>query len=184
MTIAIMRISPSQKFAVASVAAFTVVVLAAWGFGRAVAVVRHGRIMQADIRQKIDVLADERQRARSSQTLLNDREGDLRRINAFFVDRESPIAFIEAVENAARKTGNTVVLDIDEQAGGDTVLRFRLTLEGKESGLGDFVTVLELLPYRIDVQDMVFQSMMTETGSVASDKAPARLLLSLDVSAR
>ena len=183
MTIATFRIPPSQKFAVAAAASFAVVALSSWGFFRAVAGVQQGHGVQADIRQKIDTLAEDRQRARASETLLTERESDISRISAFFLDRSNPIAFIEAVERAAEKTGATITLDIDEQAGGDNALRFRLALEGGENVLYDFVRVLELLPYKIEIQDMLFQNVSSES-TPSQGRSLARLLLSVDVTAR
>ncbi|MDZ4284390.1 MAG: hypothetical protein U1A28_01020, partial [Patescibacteria group bacterium] len=156
MTMPTLHIPPNQKFAVAVAAAFVVVGIAAWGFGQAVAIVRQGHSAQSEIRQKSDMLAEERRSARASEVLLREREKDISRISTFFVSRRSPIAFIEAVEYAAGKTGNTIVLDIDESAGGESALRFRLMAEGKESGLLVFLRALELLPYKIDIQDMLF----------------------------
>ena len=183
MTMIAFRIPPSQKFAVAAAASFVVVALSSWGFVRAVVGVQQGHGVQADIRQKIGTLAEERGRARASEALLTEREDDIRRISAFFLDRRNPIAFIEAVEHVAEKTGTTITLEIDEQAGGDHALRFRLALEGRENALYGFVRVLELLPYKIDIQDMLFQNVSSES-TPPRGRSLARLLLSVDVTTR
>ena len=188
MTMEFLRISPSRKFAAVSAAAFIVVALAAGGFVQAVGTIRRDEYVRNATRQKINDLADERRRSRLSEGLLRERLEDIRRIGAFFVDRRSPIAFIEAVETAAARTENTIVLDVDESASGESALHFRLTVEGREDNLLRFARFLELLPYAIDIQDLIFQKTAADNGSGTVSGVPredtARLLLSLDVAAR
>ncbi|OGZ96772.1 MAG: hypothetical protein A3J10_02425 [Candidatus Sungbacteria bacterium RIFCSPLOWO2_02_FULL_54_10] len=190
MTFTTLRIPARYTFVAVSVVALAAVGIAAWGFAQAIAIVWQGHAAQAEIRQNIGVRAEERQSARASEVLLRNRQEDIRRIGAFFVPRHGPIAFIEAVEYVASRTGNTISLDIDENVGGERALRFRLTVEGGANGLVDFMRAVELLPYKIDIQDMVFQDTSPAGGALPGKtpsvrrEAPARLLLSLDVSAR
>lgn len=187
MTLSALHISSRQKLAAVSGAACVALALAAGVFWLAVDEIRQGERRQAYIQQRVEDLADERRRTRVSEGLLRDRQEDIRRISAFFAPRKSPIAFIEAAEGAAARTGNTIVLDADETASTETALRFRVTVQGGADHLLDFVRVLELLPYPIDIRDMVFQNAsQNASGAVpATDAIPvARLLLSLDVGAR
>lgn len=185
MALSALHISSRQKLSAVSAAAGIALALAGWGFWRGVWEIRQGELRQAYILQRIADLSDERRRARVSEGLLRERQDDLRRISAFFAPRKSPIAFIEAAESAAARTGTVIVLDADEKASSDTALRFRVTIQGTADHLLDFVRVLELLPYPIDIRDMVFQNIPADSVLSAADKTPsARLLLSLDVGAR
>lgn len=175
-----LRISPVQKLVLAAGASCAGVALAAWGFGIAVDCIRFGEVAQTDLRQKIEDLADERRRARISEGLLRERQDDIARITAIFADRQSPVAFIEAIERAASQTGSMVVVDIDEGTSTEISLRFRLSLEGREQGLLNFVRVLELMPAKVAIRDLTYQKGAAEGGRVSM----ARLLLSLDVAAR
>lgn len=175
-----LRVSTAQKLVLSAVASCAAVALAAWGFGIAVDHIRYGEVAHTDLRQKIEDLADERRRARVSEGLLRGRESDIARITAIFANRRSPVAFIEAIERAAAETGSTIVVDIDEGASTDVSLRFRLSLEGGEQGLLNFVRTLELMPAKVAIRDITYQKGGVEGGRVSM----ARLLLSLDVAAR
>lgn len=185
MTLPALHISSRQKLAAVSGAACIALALAAGIFWRAADEIYQGERRQQGIRQRIEDLGAQRRRARISEGLLRERQADIRRIRAFFADRKSPIAFIEAAEGAAARTDTTTVLDADEKASSDTVLRFQMTIQGDTDHLLDFVRMLELLPYPIDIRDMVFQNASGAGAVSAADAIPvARLLLSLDVGAR
>lgn len=185
MTMPVLHISSRQKLAAMSGAAVIALAFAAWVSWRAVDEISQSERRQDVIRQKIEDLAAERRRARASEELLRKRHADIRRISGFFADRKSPIAFIEAAEAAAARTGTIIVLDADEAASSDTALRFRVTVQGGADRLLDFVRALELLPYPIDIRDIVFQNASTGGAAPAADDTRfARLLLSVDVGAR
>lgn len=184
MTIRAYRIPAHQKFAATALAAFALVALAAWGFGRALAGVRQADAARLAVQEKIADADEERRQARAGGKLLEERKEDLGRITRFFANRKNPIAFIESVERAGAQTGTRVVLDVDEGASSDRVLHFRLTVQGREDHLLLFARVLELLPFLIDIREMVFQNASSDGVTEPPQKSVSMLLLSLDVGAR
>lgn len=185
-----LRLTPQHKLAAIAAAALVMISFAAWGFGRAVAGVRQGEAARRIVQEKITDAAEQRRQARISGALLQQRNKDLARIARFFVNRKNPIAFIEAVERAGAETYSDTHLDIDEGRSSEWTLRFRFTVQGAKDDLLRFVRVLELLPYSIDMQEMVFQDIVPDGSGgsreqgLAARGGAARLLLSLDVGAR
>lgn len=184
MTKPLFRIRAGQKFAVTVVAAATAVLLAAWGFGNAAAGIAGGGAARAAVREKIAHRAEERRRAKLSEAVMAHRADDVARIAAFPISRASPVAFLEAVEGMAARTGATVAIDVDEGRTTETSLRFRFTVEGIEQNVLRFVQALELLPYRLDILEMGLQNTSPETPDGGRRAPRARLVLALDVVAR
>ncbi len=178
------RIGARQKLILAALAALCVLGSASWGFWRVTRAVRRSDFVLGEIQSKIDGLVDERRRAQVLEAVLEKRKRDLGRITEFFVDRERPIAFIEAVERAAAATGNTIAIDVDEGAGGGQVLLFRFTAEGTEANLLRYVRLLETLPYKLEIGEITYQKIPSDSSSGPGSKPPARLLLTLGVRAR
>ena len=179
------RVSAQYKLAIVGAAASAVLLLAVLGFGYVVSEIRRGDAARRELQIKIAEVGEERRLARVSEGLLRKREEDSTRIRRFFADRKNPLAFIEAAEHAAARTGNTVALDIDEGGSREQALRFQLTVEGEERGLLRFIAALELLPYRIDMEEMVFQSQASEGSAGGRPQGPsARLVLALHVGVR
>lgn len=99
------------------------------------------------------------------------------RLNAFLVDRERPIAFIEAVEELARHTGNSVSLDLTGSETAKDDLSFRLTVEGELPRLIRYLALLENMSYGIGLEEISYQHTVSELLSTS------RLILLLKVKA-
>lgn len=184
MTKPIFRIRAGQKFTVTVVAAAAAVLLAAWGFGNAAARVAGGEAARTLVQEKIARLAEERHRAKMSVAVMARRADDLGRIAAFPVPRTSPVAFLEAVEGVAARTGNAIVVEIDEGRSTETSLHFRFTVEGTEQSVLRLVQALERLSHRLDIKEMSLQNMIADSPEGAGRSARTRLVLALDVAAR
>lgn len=107
--------------------------------------------------EKIAELETKIKLAGEMQVLIKDRAGDLSKINKFFVDRERPVGFIEDLEGIAKKTKNRIAIDFMETRSKGKSLFFKLTIEGSESSTRKYLKLLELMPYKIRVEDLTFQ---------------------------
>lgn len=113
-------------------------------------------------------LEAERKTAREIQALLKDRAVDLAKVNKFFVDRGEPVEFIENLEAIAKKTQNRIAIDFDEGQSRGKNLFFRLTIEGSEANIRKYFKLLELMPYKIKIEDMIFQKIGSGAASFSS----------------
>lgn len=178
------RASAGQKLAAVAAAAAVVFLLVVWIFGAAMQQVTAGDAVRAAIREKIAHRAEERNRARVAEELMRERADDLARITGFFVDRHSPVGFLEAVEDVAGRTDNTIAIDVDEALSGEYTLHFRFAVAGGERDVLRFVQALELMPYRLRITEMALKNGSFESAP-GSERAPlTRLTLAIDVSAR
>lgn len=100
---------------------------------------------------------EERTSARNSEELRERRSEDISRLETFFVDRERPVAFIEALEDLSRKTGNAISLGADEKSSRSGWIAFRLIVEGTPDKTLGYLKLLELMPYRIEIDDLAFR---------------------------
>lgn len=169
------RLSPRQSITFTSFAALTAIGIFVWVYVSMATAVDSADASFKEIGGKIAALEEDRKRVRILEKMIEERKHDFARIDGFFVSRDRPIDFIEQVEDLARRTQNTVVLDVDETGGDISELGFRLTVDGSESGVSHYLRTFELLPYAVRMEDMVFQRLSGGT---------ARLILMVKVKSR
>lgn len=126
----------------------------------------------AALDEKIAVLETRRLQARRGEQILTRRIKDFERVKASFVSRARPVALVEYVENLAVRTGNTLVLEIIESAPPDE-LALRLTAEGAVETVQKFVQLIELMPYQISIDELIFQRLDGALAGSASVKTGA-----------
>lgn len=120
-----------------------------------------------------------RKEARAMSTLFEERREAIERFSKFFVNYREPAEFIETLEDLARKTGVILSIDLALGAPGVNELPLRLNIEGSEKNVLRYLKLLELLPYKILVEDIGFQSILSAPGALL---ASHRLQLSIRVS--
>lgn len=140
------------------------------------------------IESKISTMEDNRAAAKRAIGTIREDASALQRISKFFIDRENPVSFIEELETLARDTHNTISLNINEQKSTSDSFVFHLTLDGDTSSVMRYLTLLELLPYEIIVQDIGYQEhesapMSPSAKNIPSPKPPrhARLIIEIRV---
>lgn len=164
-----MKLNPTQKFIAAVALSVLGIGLSGGIFWRLSSAVRGGTEMLQKIESKIAALESERKNARSFEVLLEERSDQFARIRRFSPSREQPVEFIEGLEALARDTKNLISLDFDEgRSKKNTELIFRLTVEGDETSPRKFLKLLELLPYEIRMEDLVFQQIVA--GGIAQEE--------------
>ena len=178
-----MRFTPKQKLIVAGAVSALVLGLAWWGFWRLAVGVWQRDFVLGELQSKIEAMREDRERARDLAVILERRKSDLDRIDKFFVNRERPVAFIEAIERLGAATGNKIAIDVAEARDDGQRLGFRLTLEGGENNLLRYVRLLETLPYKLEMEETFFQRNMPDSSGVPKTAA-VRLILSFKVRAR
>lgn len=180
-----MNLTSSGKFAVTSSAALAAVGVSLVIFFMLSRYVSTSAARFEEIEFRISTLEEERKFADLAKNFLVERAGDLERVRRFSPNRERPVELIEAFEALARKTGNSSVLDFDEEKSKTAGLVFRVTVDGTEKNIRRYLKLLELMPYQISVEDLTFQQ-LASTGESALKKASGvpvthRLILALNV---
>ena len=174
-----MRLTPQQKLIAASAGAVLVLGVCAGGFWFIASGVGEDEAVRAGIQGRLDALAEDRGRAQASNALRAGRQEDRARILGFFVDRAHPIAFLQMLERLGRTTGATVAIDVDDGAGDEQHLGFRVIVEGGEQNAVRYMRLLEHSPYAIVVSDISEEKKSPDAAS--SSGSPDRLVVSLRV---
>jgi len=156
--------------------AFSFASIAGFGFGLWWLYVQIGRFdaVFGGLEKNIAGFEREREEAKRFAGLKDRARRDFDRIEKFFVNREEPLRFIEDLEALASQSRNTIAIDADEAGSSGEELLFRLTLEGREENLAQFVRLLERVPYHLVLEEMAFQStrsIVTGLGGSASFSA-------------
>ncbi len=116
---------------------------------------------------RVVILEDQRSQARILAGLLKKRAHDLDRIrNVFIVDRKRPIAFIDAMEALAQGTGTSIKMTIDPNNKDPQVLGFQAVIAGSETGLRTMLRAVELAPYQISIDNLIFQDGREAAGGI------------------
>lgn len=125
-----------------------------------------------DLKGQIPALEEKRKLAGEMQFLFKNRTEDLEKIRSFLVSKERPVVFLENLEETARKTRNRIAINFDEGKSKDQNLFFRLTLEGGEENVLKYLRLLELMPYKLKVEEVSIQK-LTSAGGRAYVSIPA-----------
>lgn len=125
-----------------------------------------------DLKGQIPALEEKRKLAGEMQALFKNRTGDLEKIRSFLISKDRPVVFIESLEELARKTRNRIAINFDEGKSKDQNLFFRLTLEGGEENVLKYLQLLELMPYKLKVEEVSIQK-LTSAGGRAYVSIPA-----------
>ena len=152
-----MKSGPKKKFIITIAISAALVGVFFWFYVYIASAVGQATSKLSEIEAQIIELEGERKQTRSLERILEDRGRDLERINAFFVDRERPIKFIEELENLAKTTGNLIALGVDNPTSSGQDLPFRITLDGSEASVSKYLKLFELLPYDIRIEDFSYQ---------------------------
>jgi len=161
-----MRISLRARFIVTTVVALLLSLIAVLAYLQLFFSIRGIKTVFAALETKIALAEKERKSSRLDSTLLETRAEDLKRINNFLIDRENPLPFIEAVEMLAKNTQNRLSLDFAETESKQEGIAFRLTTEGSEPNVLRFLSLLEVMPYDIEIRDVIFQRTYTESKNI------------------
>ena len=151
--------SIQQKFAVTVFFCLLFAAGAGWIYLSMASAVRRADSDLAAVRTSIAALEQERRQARGFDRIIEERGGDLQRVEAFFVDRERPLEFIERLENLAKAAKSQIALEAE---GPDSPGRlvFRVTLDGFEANIIAFLKLFELLPYEIQVEEFTLEKIL------------------------
>lgn len=122
------------------------------------------------LRYKIVELEGDRTRARLMKQVLETREHDFGRVSNFLVQREQPIDFIEFLDEIKRQTTSSVAVEVGDPKEDSAMLTFRLVVEGKQKNIEKYISLLELMPYEIRVEEIQFQKV-----SAGENLAAARI---------
>lgn len=176
-----MKLSSAHKLIGMSLALVAVALAVLWGFLYVVKKVNDEAGALESIRGEVASAEAERQSVRQSESILKSRENDIARIENFLIDPVQPVDFIEALEGLAQKTNNVIVLDINDNGAPKGQLAFHINLTGTQKSVLNYLTLLQLLPYQISIQDFNYQK--TTKGSVGQKNSASdtNMLLTIQV---
>lgn len=129
----------------------------------------------AAAQQEISASEEKRAAISKAKTLFAQYESAITRINNVYVNKDSPVEFIEEIERLAEKTRNNLALAIDSPASDGSFLGFQITLEAIEKNALDFLSLIELLPYEIIITELHFQKI--EQGSSSARETESKRIV-------
>ena len=137
------------------------------GFFQFSSLAEASRTEAGELFSKIEALREQRMQAQRVKNLLGERKGDIERIKNFFVNRELPIRFIELLENAARRTGNTIVLNAENNPSRAHIVTFRISIKGTRQSVTTFFDVMDALPHEININSLRYTAPQTRGSAEA-----------------
>ncbi len=174
-----MKFSSRQKLFLTIAVSLTVLSFLSWVLAKLLNQAKTASTVLRGSAEKIFELEAKRKLADEMRILIKDRAEDLAKINKFFVDRERPVEFIENLEEVGKKTKNRVFIDFDEARSKGKNLYFKLTIEGSENSTRQYLKLLELMPYKVRVEDLNFQKMtISETPTFVRQPKGSEISLS------
>lgn len=115
------------------------------------------------IESKILSIEKERGSAKKSLAILKERQGDLARIESVFIKKAGAVDFVEELEILAKRTNNSFVIDLDEtKSREENKLIFRMAVDGTLNSVLKYLKLLELLPYKIEIENLTLQKTDSE----------------------
>lgn len=124
---------------------------------------------------KIHSEEENQRQARVLRGVLEDRAGEVARARSFFVVKSEPVAFIEFLEGLAHKTNNVLVID-PRAVPNDPNLHLLLGIDGTEKSALQYLSLLELAPYDIHIEDLNFQKLNTASAGSIAEQAKQKIL--------
>lgn len=109
------------------------------------------------IETEIASLEEDRRRARQAELVFEEKKAELERLKNVFISPEKPVEFIEGLEKIARGTGNSISLDLVSEKLVGGAFSFRISVEGTEESTAKYLSLLELMPYEIAIEEFTLQ---------------------------
>lgn len=177
-------ISAKYKFAIALSSIFLAAGFLVWVFFYLSTGVTQARDDVDGIREKISLLEAERESARRTQKIFETHEEDIKEIYKVFANKERPIEFIQALEEAGKASEVALSLELDQSNKEAGKLYFQITLDGFNRNLLRYVEMLGFLPYDVEIQNIGYQkSAGSPVNASKGPKGSSRLMLLLSVQA-
>ena len=109
------------------------------------------------IAEKIASREQDRVMASHIGTTLKKHDAQLARIAGFLVSKTQPVNFIEDLEAIGRTTNSNVKVTANEASDSADMLVFHIASDGTSDGLRRMVRLIELMPYRVTIDDVSYQ---------------------------
>lgn len=155
-----------------------------WAFAALARRILTGRVAAAVLSSKITAQEDGRRQIKTLEALARERRQDIDRIRAFFPPRDRPLTFIQEIERLGDATKTAVVLDVDESKNDSAHLGFRVTADGDEQAVRTLTRLIELLPYEITPEELMFQKNAPPASSGLGRSGESRITMTLRVLTR
>ena len=112
----------------------------------------------------------------SIETVLTDAKGDIEKLESYFVGQDGIVDFIETVESYGRTSGVKMSIDFVGVEGGiqannkgdvKETLRIKLSTEGSWTATVHFLSLIEHIPFRINMDRVRFLYSSTSASSLS-----------------
>ena len=134
------------------------------------------------VETKLAALEYERKNAHTIEALIETHKPLTERINQTLVSPDRPIAFLEELTELGKQTDNKITLDYSEQESDAKSIVFRITVEGMQKNTFIYLTLLELLPFAITIENINWQN--TSSPESAIRTSDTRMVLTIRVKAK
>lgn len=179
-----MRYSIKQKFIITALLCAGTVTASLYIFFWLVSTIQNSEANLEEIKSNVSIYEMDRAAIRLSEKIISEYGFSITRVNEFFIDDKRPINFIEDIQDLAKKTENSIELNLREGSDQKGWIDFLIKIEGSEKNVLDYLTLLELMPYEIRIKDLKYQTRVSEksallnlTIQVKTKKAPDLTLL-------
>ena len=133
-----------------------------------------------EIKSGIASIEAENDAIRNFQMIRSSHAADIKRIRAFFIEKDQPLDFIETIESLGRSTHTKLTLDALPTTNKTTSLTFRIVAEGNEKDVFRFLSLVELAPYQITIHSFAVNQ-VAELGPVTPEAAKTQLSFTIEV---
>ena len=123
----------------------------------------------SSIVSEIDLVVKKEVRLKSVKNLIKETEGDHIKLNTYFITDDKVVDFIENIENMAKDVGvdievvsvyvNDIKDDSIQKNNISELLRLSIEMSGKWSNIYHFVSLVEKLPFKIDILNINLENM-------------------------
>lgn len=140
---------------------------------------------------EIDIVLQKEIKLRSVKHLINDTEQDRVKLDSHFVTDDEVVNFIEKIENLGTDSGTKVEVisvyvddvnkEVTNQAAINELLYLDFKTEGSFAQMFHFLSMLEKLPFKIDIPQVNFEKTLDGTGKVNKSLGSWKGLFSITV---
>lgn len=154
-----MKSSQKQKSIIAIAVSFFLIIASIAGTWFLYREMRAIKTEIQTIRDGIALLEAENGAIRDFQTIRSRRADDIKRINKFFIEKDRPLDFIEAIESLGRTTQTTLAIDAGGMSKESDDFTFRLAIDGEQKNTLKFLSLLEQMPYTVRISSLAVSNL-------------------------
>jgi len=119
--------------------------------------IKDSRSALGRIETKTITTEQERNRIASTDDVLKEQQDNISRLERKAINRQRPLEFIERIEQIGHRTNNLIALNVEESRSNPESLFFRLSIDGTEQNVRNMLSLVEALPFPLNIEGLTFQ---------------------------